>query len=327
MTFSNTKKKVIAAALDYGGTKILAGLIDSTGKIISKKKIQTPSKESKKRLVLEGKNLLEEISEKGGINLSDTAGLGISLPGMVDNNGEKLIYAPNWKMRNFYVKREFEKILGIRTVIANDINAAAIGEMILGHGKKIDSFFWLTISTGIGGALVIDKKLITGDNGLAGEIGHIKIYDRRLKCSCGKYGCLEAISSGPAILKRTKERIKSASFKRITALKKNDLTTEKIVAFANRGDEGAQKILDECSSAVGKALSYIVNLTDIETIIIGGGVMDNNPLMFRLIKRYIKEYVYEEKLRRIKLLKPKFRYDSCLIGAASLIFNQENCST
>ncbi len=316
----NLKKNSIAAAIDYGGTKILAGLIDIKGKIISKRRIETPKDLRKKNLVSQAAKLLEEMCAELSLNIRDTTGLGISLPGMVDREGKQLIYAPNWKIRNFYIKRDFEKLFNIKTFIANDINAAAVAELMLGHGKKDDSFFWITISTGIGGALVINGKPVTGKSGLAGEIGHIKISGSRLKCGCGKKGCLEAIASGPAILKRTKNRIKSPAFRKATSLHAGNLSTEAIIKAANNKDKGAGLIIDESASAVARALSYVINILDMETIVIGGGVMTDNALMFRLIKKYINEYTYEEKLRKIKLLKPVFRYDSCLIGAASLVF-------
>ena len=310
------KERRLVAAIDYGGTKILAGIIDSKGKIISSRKVLTPDNVSKDVIIKTSASLLEEVCRESEISVQDTLGIGIAAPGIVSSKNEILLYAPNWKIRNFDFKKIFEKRFGVKVRVANDINAAAVAELNLGHGRWEKSFFWITISTGIGGALVLDGKLITGKRGLAGEIGHINIRENGPLCKCGKHGCLEAISSGPAILNTAIQKIRALEK---TKLELEGLTTEKIVKAANKGDKLACEIIDEASREIARGLSYIVNLSDIDLMVLGGGVILKNPLMFRLIKKHIRGFIYEADKRDFRLTLPKFGYDSCLIGAASLI--------
>ncbi|MBI5375359.1 MAG: ROK family protein [Candidatus Schekmanbacteria bacterium] len=319
MITQNKKKKHLVAAIDYGGTKILAGIIDDKGKIISSRKVLTPDNVSKEIIIKTSANLLEEVCRESEISVQDTLGIGIAAPGIVSSKSEMLLYAPNWKIRNFDFKKIFEKRFGVKVRVANDINAAAVAELNLGHGKREKSFFWITISTGIGGALVLDGKLITGKRGLAGEIGHINIKENGPLCKCGKRGCLEAISSGPAILNTAIERIGTHGKKKNTRLELAGLTTQKIVEAANKGDKLAYEIINETSREIARGISYIVNLADIDLMVLGGGVILKNPLMFRLIKKHIRGFIYEADKRDFRLTLPKFGYDSCLIGAASLI--------
>lgn len=307
------KSKKLTLGIDFGGSKILTGLITQDGNTKKYRKVETPDKKSKSSILNLTFNSLHELLEKEHLTMKDILGIGVAAPGLVDEKKGILLYAPNWNIRNFPLKTILKKKFPIPVKIANDINAAATGEVLFGHGIRERNFFWMTISTGIGGAIVINKKVISGDRGLAGEIGHTIVDESGPICSCGNNGCLESIASGPGILNMAKQRIKYS--KKSCHL----FSTKEIVRAANKGDSKAKDILDEAGKNISKAISYIVNIVDIEVIIIGGGVMQDNRFLIRVIEKYLKKYVYEYSHRKIKILTPKLGYNSSLIGAASLI--------
>ena len=208
--------------------------------------------------------------------------------------------------------------------VANDVNAAAFGELHFGHGRNEDSFFWMTVSTGIGGALVIDRKVVLGNKGLAGEIGHMIIDENGPLCKCGRKGCLEAFSSGTAIASLAKKRIKNGVvFQKLDPeIKPDEITSEAIVRAAFDGDRESILLLEEAARNISKALSYVVNLTDIELLVIGGGVMENSDLLFSLVDKNMKTYVYEYQQRNVRLVRPKLGYNSSLIGAGALVLKK-----
>lgn len=312
---------MLSIGIDLGGTKILIGLISDEGKIIHSIKKSTPGSKRIDDIMNLTFETIDSTITHAGIKIKEISGIGVAAPGIVDEKNGLLLYAPNWNLRNLPIKKLLNEKFSIPVRVANDVNAAAIGELHFGHGKKEKSFFWITISTGIGGALVINRSLLLGNSGLAGEIGHMIIDENGPDCTCGRKGCLEALASGPAIANIARKRISEGrKFLKISSeIKPEEITAEKVINAANNNDKEAFSLLKDVSRNISKALSYVVNLADIDLLIIGGGVMVNNDLLFKLIEENLKHYVYEYNHRNIRLAGPQLGYDSSLIGAAALI--------
>jgi len=312
---------MVAIGIDLGGTKILIGLINQKGEVINAIKKQTPKTKKIDEIMGLTFETIDNVISDSKTDIKEIIGIGVAAPGIVDMDKGILLYAPNWNLRNLPIRELLSEKFSIPVKVANDVNAAAIGELHFGHGRKENSFFWITISTGIGGALVINGELVLGNKGLAGEIGHIIIDENGPYCKCGRKGCLESLASGPAIAKLAKKRISDgATFLKINSkINSDEITPEMIIKAAHDGDEEAVSLLKEVAKNISKALSYIVNLTDIDLLIIGGGVMEQNDLLFRFIDENMKDYVYEYHQRNVRLAKPELGYNSSLIGAAALI--------
>ncbi|OGL40031.1 MAG: hypothetical protein A2043_05175 [Candidatus Schekmanbacteria bacterium GWA2_38_9] len=317
---------MLSIGIDLGGTKILIGLINDDGKIIHSLKKRTPASKRIDDIMNLTFETIDSAIADAGVDMKEISGIGVAAPGIVDEKNGVLLYAPNWNLRNIPVKRLLKDKFSIPVKVANDVNAAAIGELHFGHGKNENSFFWITISTGIGGALVVNGNLLLGNRGLAGEIGHMIIDDNGPDCTCGRKGCLEALASGTAIANLARKRISEGrKFLKINSeIKPEEITAETVVRAASNNDKEAFSLLKEVSGHISKALSYVVNLADIDLLVIGGGVMVNNEILFKLIEENLKHYVYEYQHRNIRLVSPQLGYNSSLIGAGALILKSKS---
>jgi len=188
-----------AIGIDLGGTNMKAGLVDRDGKIHHRLSIRTDNNADPQTISNQIFYLIDEIINVGaGLKPAPTniIGVGLGSPGLVDKKGETILFSPNLPLwRNIPIKRMVSERFSVPCVLENDANAAAWGEKWVGAGREADSLVMLTIGTGIGGGIVINKKLWRGVNNVAAEIGHMVIQMDGPKCSCGNYGCIEAYAS------------------------------------------------------------------------------------------------------------------------------------
>ncbi len=235
--------------------------------------------------------------------------VGIAVPGLADKDDGVLIYAPFSGIRDFKIGDILTKKLKIPVFIENDANACAHAEMMYGACKGIDDFMWITVSNGIGGALVLDGEVYEGSNGGAGEIGHIKVVKDGYRCGCGNRGCLEAHAAGPAIVRRYMEKSHDDSI---------EITAKEIAELAKCGDTLALDIYKETGFYLGKAISYAVNLLNPDKIILGGGISMDIDLFLPEIKEVIKNATFRDSNKNLRIEKTALSYDSALIGAAAI---------
>lgn len=308
------------AALDIGGTKTIAAVIDDKGGIHSKETFPTLVSNVKEHLSKCSDALKRQLYSLN-LNQAEITGLGITLPGIVDTEKGLLLYAPYAKWTDIEVADFMRSSLGIQNICCeNDVNACAIGEMKFGLGKKYKHFVWMTVSTGIGGAIVSDGNLIRGAQGFAGELGHLKVeYEHPSICTCGQYGCLEAEASGTAL----NRIIRSTAEEDPVFMNKFTETGCKLdgagcSTLAKNGDETAQAIFFKVGKYLGRGISYCINILDTQAIIIGGGVSASLDLMLPGIQDSIQKYTFP-KMQQTAICCTALGYEAALLGAASLI--------
>ena len=214
----------------------------------------------------------------------------------------------------------------MKTKLENDANAAGMAEVLWGAAKGYKDVFYVTVSTGIGTAIIIDGKIYHGKNGMAGEGGHVTIkYDaKNAKCNCGHIGCIEAMASGPATAKRLKRKLKSFPKRRTSILKMvdgniNKITMETIGKAAQKGDRLAKRIVAEQGRLLGVWLGGMVSLLDPEIIIIGGGVSFLGKLLFDPIKKTMPLRTINIFASKTPIVQAKLKRDVGIFGAASII--------
>lgn len=308
------------AALDIGGTKTIAAILDGDGKVIVKEQFPSFIASCEKHLDL-CTQALSRLLQQMSITADDLEGLGISLPGIVDREKGMLIYAPyaNWK--NVAVAEYFKEKLGIEKICCeNDVNACAIGENRFGLGKQYTDFVWMTVSTGVGGAVVADSKLLRGGHGFAGEFGHLKVeYENPAYCPCGQSGCLEAHGSGTALIRKTRKRkLESEIFTK--ALEERNLPADGAgcAELAKSGNQEAQEIMDQIGMYLGRGISYCLNILDPQAVVIGGGVAESLSLLLPAIDREIRKNTFR-RMQDVDIVKTPLGYEAALSGAAALI--------
>ena len=295
-------------SVDIGGSKLMAGIIDyHKGSIILKESIPLKAVITEdylvERILFIIKNLLRRCPE---INASC---IGVSVPGTADSKKGVLIYACYSGIRNFEIGKILKEQFHIPVFVENDVNSCAFGEKIFGSCRGINDFIWITVSNGVGGALVLNGELYEGSFQGAGEIGHINVVGDGYMCGCGNKGCLEAYAAGPGIVRRYKEKTQN-HLKEITA---------KIIAEeAKKGDKLALEIYRETGYFLGKAISYAVNIINPQKVILGGGVSMDIDLFLPEINNIVEKMAFKDPNKKLSIEKTALSYEAALIGAAAI---------
>ena len=313
-----------AIGVDLGGSSIKLGIVSNSGKIIQKISLRTEAEKGPKHVITNITSGIKELTEKSNNKI---AGIGIGCPGVV-TPGKGIVEnppnLPGWNKVNIgkIISQEFKKPV----LVDNDANAAAIGELTFGSGKKYKSFIMITLGTGVGGGIVIDKKIYHGDYGAAGEIGHISIDHNGPKCNCGSYGCIEAYAGNLYLRERVRAELKKHPESKIWELINNDLSKvspRNVQDAAEAGDEFAVSVIDQLGFHLGSAFTSLCNVLDITIFIIGGGIAGFGKPLFDSIKKTIAKRVMAPIKPRVRVLPAKLKNDAGIKGASALVFHHK----
>jgi glucokinase len=310
-----------AVGVDLGGTFIKFGLVTSDGKIVKKTFLDSKANEGPKKVIKQIKRGIKDLLDKSDYKIT---GIGIGAPGVISIKRGTVENPPNlpgWG--KIHLGKIISKEFKLDTFVENDANAAAIGEMIFGAGKKLNSFLMITLGTGVGGGIIFERKLFRGETGAAGEIGHLSIDYKGDKCNCGSFGCIEAYAGNSYLINRVVKEYESNKSSLIFSLVNNnfDSLTPKVISDAViQGDQFANNIIQQLGNHIGYALASVANLMDITSIIIGGGVAGFGEKLFDSIELSMRERVLKSLQPRIKILPAKLSNDAGIKGASSLVF-------
>ena len=316
-----SKKENVAVGVDLGGTNIKIGLVSQSGKIVRKTSVDTKAEQGPDIVIAQMKKGIKEILSK---NKKEISGIGIGSPGVVNIKKGIVEDPPNlpgWGRIKLgeAIHSEFKHDV----YVENDANVAALGEMIFGNGKKLNSFIMITLGTGVGGGIIINRKLYRGEFGAAGEIGHTTIDFKGDICNCGSFGCIETFVGNSYLIKRVKKYLPEHPNSLIWEIIKNDLgllTPIVIQDAMEKGDEFAASIVNEMGLHIGSALASVSNLLDISTFIVGGGVAGFGEPLFDAIGKTIKTRVLTPLRKRVKVLPAKLKNSAGIKGASALVF-------
>ncbi len=251
-------------------------------------------------------------------------GIGIGCPGVVSIKKGIVENAPNlpgWK--NVKLGPIIKEKFGYKVHLENDANAAAIGELMFGAGKKFDSFVMVTLGTGVGGGIVFNKKIFRGEFGAAGEIGHISIDVNGPKCNCGSTGCIEAYAGNSYLKEQIRSELKDYPDSKVWKLIENDLSKVSpriIQAASEKKDAYAKFVIERMGKQLGAALASLSNLLDISTFIIGGGVAGFGKPLLDSARKTISERVLLSLRSRVLVIPAKLQNEAGIKGASSLVF-------
>lgn len=310
----------IVCGIDIGGTKINTGLMDSSGNVINNVKVPTYASEGPDAAISRIIKSVEDVLKLSNISIKNISGIGIGSPGPLDTEKgiiRKTSNLPGWE--NVHIKDIIENKFKIKTTLDNDANAAALGEYLYGTGKGSKAFVYITISTGIGGGVVLDGKLYHGINSNAAEVGHTIINFDGPKCNCGNYGCLEAYASGTALAKFAKEALDNGCESMIKSIAGPDpVSAEHVFEAAKKKDKLAVKLVENEAFYLGIGMSNILAFYNPEIIAIGGGVanawdMFIDKMLDTAEKRSLKP-IYDA----CRIVKAELGGNVGLIGAAAL---------
>ena len=314
---------MMIGAFDIGGTKTIVALADADGTLADKRQFPTDTRDCLAHLDTCCEIFRSMLAEHG-CTAGQVGGLGVNLPGLVDRRQGTLIKAVYAGWHDVPVGPYLKKKLGIPHIICeNDVNSCAMGELRFGLGREYRSFGWMTVSTGVGGAVVCDGKLIRGAHGNAGEFGHLKVeFDRPRLCPCGELGCLEAQGSGTALKGMIEER--AARDEAFAAAFGEGVRPDAPACadLARAGNQAAREIFEGLGRYLGRGIAHYVNILDPEAVIIGGGVSASLDLLMPGILASLESDVFSP-MRHVKILPTALGYEAALMGAISLAIETE----
>jgi glucokinase len=288
--------------VDFGGTRIKAGVVD-VGALVKSEAIPTRGSPSE---VLDAIAALVKSLEAA------PSQVGVAIPGECDDRGRcyRLPNVPGFE--GVAIGEELRARLGCRVAVENDATTAALGELAFGHGRA--SFLMVTLGTGVGGGVVVDRKVRRGANGFGGEIGHVPI-DRREdapKCGCGLRGCVEAFAGTAAIMARFRELGGEAK-------EPKDLSRA-----ARDGDDKARRVWNEMGDALGCMLTSVQNVLDLDAIVFSGGISASFDLIEPSLRERLRARAHAKPLGEVPLLVSPIADRAGIVGAAHLLSRPES---
>lgn len=312
--------------VDVGGTKVAVGLVSPSGEIITSMIGETDTSSPKATLDCIADIVLDFIDSKNiDIKLMDAIGFGI--PGLVDPEKGIGLASVNLNWENVAVRDELTKRIQKPCVIDNDVRTGAIGEGIYGHAKNLKNYIYLNVGTGVSAVIINENKVFTGENGLAGEIGHAIIDPQGPICKCGGRGCLEAVVSGPAIAQRANDKLLQNRYNAKHTDELNiikSITPEIVFKFAEKGNQIAIETLHEVGDAITYALQYLALAFDPELIVLAGGVFMGGCILTDYIHQQLhtlarNSWVFNAIYRPDLVRNSALGAHAGLLGAAALV--------
>ncbi len=304
-----------ALAIDLGGTKLAVGVVDAEGRVLAREAAATPLGEARDVVALAARLSASVLARAGPARRG-----GVSLPGIVDRSSGALASSPSSGWRDVPFPALLSEALGMPLAFDNDVKACAFAESRLGAGRGLDSFFWLQVSTGIGGAACVGGRVLDGARGMAGEVGHLVVRERGAACGCGHRGCLEAEAAGPA-WRREALALLDANEEPATKLRelpREAIDARTVAALARGGDRACLGIAERAGKALARGVAAIASVLDPQAIFLGGGVAGAIDLLAPVVERELDSLSLGEPGPLPRLLPSAIGYDAALVGAAAL---------
>lgn len=303
--------------VDLGGTNIKAGVIDAKGKIIHSDLCPTNAGRHYSEIITDIVVLINKVLKDSNLDISDIKSIGVGVPGTCDVKTGTVICAANINFENVPMVSELKKHFSIPIFIGNDANCAALGEYEV-LDVDIDNMVFITLGTGVGGGIIIDKKLYTGTNGTAAEVGHMIIAKDGSQCACGSRGCWETYASVTGLIRMTKEYADAHPCSEVAKACEDGISGKTAFQLAKKGNKGASEIVNEWICYVSIGIVSIINIFQPEIILIGGAISKEGDYLLNPIIDYQLKNKYSEIENRTKIQIAKLGNDAGLIGSAFL---------
>ena len=304
--------------IDIGGTVIKGALFGSDCRLVQKRSVETGADKGREAVL---KNL---ISLTHSLHSTDNrvSAVGIGVAGVLDQHKEVLLQSPNIKvLEQVLLQKVLSEALHLPVFLENDANAAALGEQWAGGGRELENFLLITLGTGIGGGFILHGELWSGENGKAGELGHMVVAADGQLCSCGKRGCLEAYSSGTAIKRMAQDALRAGACSGLQNLSGGDFSVidaEMVHQAALQGDAVSRDIFKQMARYLAIGISNVNNLLDINSFIIGGAVSNAFEVFGPFLLDEVKRQVYRISRDTIRIFVSELGNDAGAYGAAYL---------
>lgn len=278
--------------VDVGGTSIKAGIVDKDNNIIHKGFVKTIVSSHPDFLSESILKLIASLEEKSNLPISKAAGLGIGVPGLIDSENGLIRYSGNLKLKNYPLKQTLESKLNIPIKVSNDASVALLAELFAGAGRNYKNFIMLTLGTGIGGGIVIGGRPLSEFSNFCCEVGHMKVTSKKLSCTCGDYGCFEALASTKALTTLTASAMKKNPDSLMWQSCTPETASGKTVFEFLDKDKTAQDVFNEYIENLGTGIVSLYNIFNPEAIIIGGAISQKKHILIDPLKKYVDSRIF-----------------------------------
>jgi len=314
-------KRPFAVGLDLGGTKILAAVFDGRNRILAREKKSTKPDLGPEVVLDRIAECVNEALAVSAVAHNSVCAVGVGVPGMVDTRAGVVRVAPNLHWQNLPFAKLLQARIHIPVVVVNDVQAGTTAVQHLGAGRKLKDFVCMFIGTGIGGGIVINGEQYRGSAGMGGEIGHMAVIaDGGPKCGCGNRGCMEAVASCGAIVRRVIEEMKEGRKTVVRDLCDGDTRRirSRIIAEAYlEGDKLVREIIDDACRYIGIGAANLINVLNPQAVILGGGLIEAlGDKMLPRIRKSAWQHVIGATDERVKIVDSGLGDDAGVLGGA-----------
>lgn len=311
--------------VDIGTNNIVSIVMDLAAHIIYKHSVPTGVKDSTDIVINRINASIEKTIEFSAINKNKILGIGIGMPGLLDNRMGKVLFSPDFGWENVDLVGPIKQKFNIPIIMDNVTRAMAMGESWFGIGKGIKNFLCINLGYGIGSAVILEGDIYRGSSGSSGEFGHMTLEKNGPVCDCGNYGCLEALASANAISKKARLYLEKGEESSILKMVKGNLEAidAKVVFDAARNkDKLALEIIHEATEYIGIAIASIINLLDPKLIILAGGVSNAGDILLDNIQRVVGRRQMKFAGIHTRMVISQLGADAAAIGAASFLLKR-----
>ena len=318
----STQRKLLPA-VDLGGSKIIAALVSPQGEVIDREYTATLAEEGAEAVIRRIVSAIDNIIAKANLTRSYFSTIVIAAAGAIDVEKGLITASPNlpgWY--NIPLKDIMQEETGLEVTLINDASAAALGEHRFGAGRGTNNMVYITVSTGIGGGIIIDGKLYLGASGCAGEIGHITIEPNGPRCNCGNRGCLEVLASGKAVAREAQRRLAQGAKSIILEIAEGELeniTSRTVSMAARRGDALALEIISRAAYYLGIGLANLVNIFNPEVVVVGGGMAQVGNMFLEPARKVVGERAFPLPAQAVRIVRSELGDNAGVVGGAAYL--------
>jgi len=315
-----SSKSEHVVGVDIGGTKIYAGVFNSSLECIGKARVSTKAERGHEAVIERIVRCVLDAVDECDLKPDQIKGVGVGAPGAVDSENGRVIFAPNLEWKDVGLKKALEKQLGAPVFLENDCNICTLGVYETELKRKPQSVVGIFLGTGIGGGLILNGEIYSGFNRTAGEIGHMVLEVSGPKCACGNNGCFEALASRSALFRKIQTAVKDGQKTILTDMlgpDLEDLRSGDLRKAIRRGDKFVDHIVEEAAEYTGIAVANMINLINPEVVVLGGGVIEAlEDEMMSIIVETATEYALSGTAKGIEIMASKLGDDAGISGGA-----------
>ncbi len=312
---------MVYVGIDVGGTGLKAGVVDESGKILSKVSCPTLVERGAEPVVNDMAHLALKAVEAANLTVDDVKAVGVGIPGIEDPRTGRVPFCTNLYWHDVPLVEWMRRVIDKPIYVGNDATVAGLAESVSGVSAGVKNSVFITLGTGVGGGIVLDGKVYSGSNGVGSEIGHMITVAGGEQCTCGNKGCWERYASATAIIRMGVEsanRNPDGALAKAVGGKLEDITAKHVIDLAKAGDPDCAKVFDAYVYHLCVGLVSIINFIDPEVIALGGGVSAAGDFLLDAVREKLPSMIFYKAMPYARIELATLGNDAGIIGAAML---------